>query len=224
MKIQETLKGGKPVIFVDNRELKSNVSRHLREHDAIVKETQLEVADYICSEGVACERKTITDFISSIQNQRIFSQLKNLADSYKNPVLIIEGNPELLFLEPGLHPNSIRGVLAKIAIDYRVPIIWTSNAEETAAQIYWIAYREQIKKNSHVQIRSAKKASTLAQRQEFLVAGLPGISEVRAKNLLGHFRTPEDIFMASEDKLSGADGIGKKTAKRIREVLTKDYC
>ena len=73
MKIQETLRCGKPVIFVDNRELKSNVARHLKEHDALVREAQLEVGDYICSERIACERKTISDFIASIKNQRIFA-------------------------------------------------------------------------------------------------------------------------------------------------------
>jgi Fanconi anemia group M protein len=223
MEAQKILNCEKPVIFADNREIKSNVTRHLKKYDAVVKEVQLEVGDYICSDRVACERKTTSDFISSIQNQRIFFQLQSLIDSYSSPLLILEGSPELLFLEPGLHPNSIRGALAKIAVDYRVPIIWTANAEESAAQIYWLAYREQVKKPGCLQIRSSKKADTVPEQQEFLVAGLPGINNVRAKKLLEHFKTPEKIFSASEEMLKELDGFGDKIARKIKDVLSKEY-
>ncbi len=223
MKAQKILPAGKPVIFVDNRELNSNVARHIKKYNALVREEQLEVADYICSKRVACERKTVEDFIQSITNQRIFEQLKNLSESYDNPVLIIEGNPELLFLERSMHPNTIRGALASIAVDYKIPIIWTNNPEETAAQIYWLAYREQVKEQTPVQIRSSKIPKTLAEQQEFLVAGLPGINSTRAKKLLKHFKTPERIFTASEEALKRIEGFGEKTAKRIKHVLGSSY-
>ncbi len=223
MAIQKAPPSGKVLVFVDNRELKSTVTEHLKSFDADVVPKQLEVADYICSDRVACERKTVRDFISSIFNQRIFKQLRELADSYECPVLILEGNPELLFLEERTNPNVIRGVLGSIAVDYRIPIIWTQNPKETAAQVFWMANREQVLEKRGLQIRSKRKAPGLAHQQEFLVAGLPGISGTRARALLKHFKTPEKVFTAREKNLLKLEGFGKKRTESMRKVLTKRY-
>src|SRR4030042_5463798 len=169
MEAQKILKGEKVVILADHREIASNVTRHLRQHDAEIRETQLKVGDYIVSERVAVERKSVPDFLQSIIDQRLFKQMESLSESYEKPVLILEGNPEGLFLERNMHENTVRGVLSSIAIDYRIPIIWPHNSKETAAQIYWMAYREQVQESKGLQIRCTKKVASLPQQQEFLV-------------------------------------------------------
>lgn len=166
---------------------------------------------------------TVKDFISSLLDQRIFHQLKNLSESYERPVLLIEGNPELLFAESNVNPNAIRGALASIAIDSKIPVLWTQNSKDTAAFIYWIAYREQVKEKSILSIRSTKKPKTPKQHQEYLVAGLPNINSKLSKVLLKHFKTPRKLFCASLEKLQEVDGIGKKKAERILELLNKEY-
>ena len=225
MKILESVKpaGRDVVVYVDHRELKSPVADHLRKHGCEVRERQLEVADYICSDRIGCERKTVSDFLSSIFNQRIFSQMKSLSESYSRPVLIMEGNPELLFLERQVNPNTIRGVLTAIAVDYSIPIIWTLDPRETAAQVYWMARREQIGEKRELQIRVKRKSNHISQEQEFLVSGLPGISNTRARKLLTHFRKPSRIFRATEDELKAIEGFGEKYASRIRKILDTDY-
>ena len=223
MKIQKTLPINNVLIFVDNRESQSSVLRELNTMDALIREKQLEVGDYICSDRVGVERKKITDFLASITDQRLFKQLDNMANTFEKPIIILEGNPELLFLERNIHPNVIRGALSSIAIDYRIPIIWTQNSRETAKQVYWIAYREQVKEKREVQIRSNKKNSTLKDEQEFLIAGLPGISTTRARQLLKAFKTPEKVFSASEKKLQKLEGFGEKKIKRMKAVLKKQY-
>ena len=163
------------------------------------------------------------EFLSSIFNQRIFRQLGELSESYECPVLILEGNPELLFLESRTNPNVIRGVLSSIAVDFRIPIIWTQNPKETAAQVFWMANREQVLGKREVQIRSKRRAPDLARQQEFLVAGLPGISNTRAKALLKRFKTPEKVFRATEKNLLKLDGFGEKRIKTMKRVLQQEY-
>jgi ERCC4-type nuclease len=223
MKIQSTLPTDSVMIFVDNRESQSSVIRWLRGMDILITETQLEVGDYICSDRVCAERKTVRDFLQSIIDQRLFRQLENMARSFESPLLILEGNPELLALERTIHPNALRGALASIALEYKIPIIWTRNSEETAHQLFWIAQREQVKQNRPVQIRSNKKTTTLQQEQEYLVTGLPGISTTRAKQLLKKFKTPEKIFTASETRLLKLNGFGDKRIKRLKKVLKTQY-
>lgn len=212
----------KPVIIADTRE--GELLRNLIPLDAEVRKEQLQVGDFVLSERVGVERKRVEDFLQSILDQRLFRQLENLASSYECPILIIEGNPELLFLERNIHKNTIRGVLSAIAIDYKIPIIWTQNPHETAKQLFWIANREQILEKRDIQVRSCKKSQTLQDMQEFLVAGLPGINSKRAKKLLDHFRTPEKVFRATEKQLLKVDGFGEKTIRKMKSILKEQYC
>jgi len=223
MEAQKILRGEKVVILADHREIASNVTRHLKQHDAEIREIQLKVGDYIVSERVAIERKSVPDFLQSIIDQRLFKQMEQLADSYEKPVLILEGNPELLFLERNMHANTVRGVLSSIAIDYRIPIIWTHNSKETAAQIYWMAYREQVQESKDLQIRCNKKNHTLSHNQEFLVAGLPNISNVLSRRLLKHFGTVRDVYDATPEELMKVEGIGKEKAKKIWDLINVGY-
>ena len=223
MEAQKVLKGEKVVILADHREMASNVTRHLKGHDAEIRETQLKVGDYIVSERVAVERKAIPDFLQSIIDQRLFRQMEQLIDSYERPVLILEGNPEMLFLERNMHANTVRGVLSSIAIDYRIPIIWTHNSKETASQIYWMAYREQVGESKGLQIRCNKRNHTISHSQEFLVAGLPNISNVLSKRLLKHFGTVRDVYDATPEELMKVEGIGKEKAKKIWDLINAGY-
>ncbi|MBU0530533.1 MAG: ERCC4 domain-containing protein [Candidatus Aenigmatarchaeota archaeon] len=210
-----------PVIIVDSREIKSGVCEHLKRMKADVQHKNLDVGDYLCSDRVVCERKTVSDFLQSITNQRIFRQAESM-HVYEKPVMIIEGNGQL-FAQRDIHPNTIRGVLASIAIDYSIPIIWTRDGNETASQIYWIANREQILEKRPIQIRPHRKTNSIPGAQEFLVAGLPGISNTMTKRLLEHFKTPKKLFNAKVNDLMKVDKIGKTKAEKIREILDSKY-
>lgn len=213
----------RPVIFADNRESKSLTCQCLQTFDADIQHRQLEVGDYILSDRVACERKTVDDFLQSIVNQRIFSQMESLAKSYENPLLVIEGSQSSLFNGRGIHPNTIRGVLSAIAVDYKIPIIWTKDASETAAQMFWIARREQVMDKREVQIRAKKKNYTLSDEQEFLVSGLPTISTTMSRRLLAHFKTPRKLFNAKVEDLMKVEKIGKIKAERIKKIIESRY-
>jgi len=223
VKTQRILDTGKVRIVVDHRESKNHVFRNLKEFDIDLIRNQLKTGDYICSDRVCVERKTIPDFVQSIIDQRIFKQVREISECFEKPLIILEGNPDLLFLERKVHPNTIRGALASLAIDYKIPIIWTRNAKETADQIYWIAYREQVKEKRSLAIRCPRKFVNLGSRQEFLIAGLPNVNTKLSRSLLKKFKTPKRVFSAKEDRLMKVEGIGKEKAKRIWELLNKEY-
>ena len=213
----------KAVIYVDNREIRSGILEHLKNFKVDIRLKQLSVGDYICSDRVCVEKKTVSDFLQSMFNQRIFDQLSSLSDSFEKPLLILEGSPEALFTERKIHANTVRGMLTAIAVDFGIPIIWTQDARETAAQIFWIANREQILEKREPSIRANKKARTLAKQQEFLVAGLPNVNAKLSKRLLKKFKTVRKVFSAKEERLIKVEKIGKEKARKIREVLNSDY-
>jgi Fanconi anemia group M protein len=214
---------GKVSIIADHRERASRTCEWLRAFNAQIIEKQLEVADYIVSEQVGIERKTVEDFLSSIMSQRLFRQLEDLSSTFEKPLMIIEGDQHALFSARNMHPNSIHGALSSIAIDYRIPIIWTTAPKTTAAQIYWMGYREQVKKGDSVSTRVCRKTRDTAQLQEFIVSGLPGINTMLSRRLLSHFGSPREVFWASEKELTGVEGVGRKKAKEIHCLLNGKY-
>ncbi len=211
--------GPKPMVFVDSREFYSPVVEALGKFDCIVKSKRLEVADYLCSERVGIERKAAQDFSNSVVDQRLFQQAAALKESFEKPILLIEGND----LYGRLNPNSVRGALASIAIDYGIPIMWSANPQESAALINWIARREQLTERRELSVRGEKRGETVRELQEFVVAGLPGVSNVKARALLKRFGSVEGVFAAGQEQLMEVEGIGEKLAGKIREVLERKY-
>lgn len=209
-------------IIADTREAGSEIMDELAKWDCKLILQQLPLADFILSKKVAVERKTCKDFINSIIDGRLFEQVREMVNTFENPILIIEGN-NLFGEHPNVPANAVRGALASLVIDFRMPIIFTKDAAETAGFLFWIAKREQAGTKGRVTIRIKQKKMSVKKWQEFIVAGLPGIGTERARRLLRHFKTVENIFLADENALAEVEGIGKITAKRIKEIIKKEY-
>jgi len=211
---------GDVLIVVDHREGRSPVAKQLYRLGASVKGEQLDVADYLLSDRIAVERKEVNDFLGSITDGRLFKQAGELSSSYMRPVIMIEG--EGLFTEKMLSESAIMGAIASLIGDYRCSVLFTKNAEESAKLLYSMAKREQ-QGGRGVGRRGEKRTMGIHQQQRFIIEGLPGISATMAERLLAHFGSVEKVMTASEKELMEVEGIGKKRAKAIREVVTKSY-
>ncbi|WP_414469987.1 DEAD/DEAH box helicase [Methanobacterium sp. ACI-7] len=216
----ETAQEVKPVIYADSREGNSKVLRELDKLDVDIKVRGLAVADYQVSDEVAIERKTVSDFIGSIIDKRLYKQARELVENFRKPVIIIEGENLYSSL---IHPNAIRGAMASLAVDFGIPIIPTRSEEDTAAMITRIAIREQIHERTDIQIRTEKKPLTLYEQQLYIVESLPNIGPVTAKKLLEEFGSVKGVVNASESELKKVEGIGNKIAQKIREVVSSGF-
>jgi ERCC4-type nuclease len=130
-------------IVVDPGELHSGVVKALEKQGVEIEITKLEAGDYVANHRIAFERMTIDDFIKSIfEDMRLFDKIKDLANIYERPVLIIEGE-DPFFSGRTINPASIQSFLNKIVVSFRVPILYTLNETETAEIILSIARRDQ---------------------------------------------------------------------------------
>ncbi|MGB9718326.1 MAG: ERCC4 domain-containing protein [Thermoproteota archaeon] len=209
-------------IIVDNRESACPVVNELARLGVKITFSQLDVGDYVLSERVCVERKTVNDFTSSIIDSRLFQQAKLLAGSYEIPVLLIEGK-DVYAPSSNIRPSAIRGAIAALITGYKTVLLWSRDAKESAELIYAIALREQRELKKHLQVRGEKKPETVADQQVFLLSGLPLVERTTAIKLLKYFKTPLRVFNASEQDLQQVEGIGDVKARRIREVLTKEF-
>ncbi len=210
----------KLTIVVDNREFNSDVVKELSLMNITVVPGNLNVGDYIISEVVGIERKTVEDFIQSMIEGKLFLQVKALKNNYPKPILILEG--ESLVTTRKVSQNAIFGALASIATDFGVPIIPSKDAKETALLLSLIAKRE-TEEGRIPRVRGEKGCMSLSERQQFIVESLPNISAVLAQRLLSHFDTVKEIFNADIDDLMKVNGIGKKTAEEIVALLRAKY-
>ena len=199
-------------IVVDNREKNSLVVSELMGMGYKIQWEQLAVGDYLVN-GVAIERKTVSDFKSSIINKRIIQQLLELKQ-YDKKILIVEGIIEDdVYSGEGIHENAFRGFILSVGLEFGVPIVYTWNAEDTAKYID-VLYRR--KDKGDIGLRASKIAMTRDEQIRFILEGFPNIGPVKAEKLLGRFGSLSRIFNASLEDLESVLG---KYAGEFKELL-----
>ncbi|WP_262179161.1 DEAD/DEAH box helicase [Haloarcula laminariae] len=211
-------------IVADQRELDSTIARDLSTRDGV--ETRLEtlaVGDYVLSDRVAVERKTVSDFLDTLTggDRSMFEQVGDAARNYARPVVVIEGGD--LYGERNVHAKSINGALASLAVDFGASVLRTDDQDETADLLETIATREQDDGDRTVSVHGEKQAKTVAEQQEYVVASVAEVGPVTARSLLEQFGSVEAVMTATHDELLDVDGIGEVTAERIRSVVGGTY-
>ncbi len=209
------------IIFADTRESSSGVLKELNELGVDVRIKRLDVADFQVSDRVGIERKSSSDFVRSLIDGRLLSQAQSLVETFERPVIIVEG--ENLYGAGNVHPNAVRGALASLSIDFKIPIIYTKDVKETAIFLELIAKREQFELKREVQLRGEKKPKELGDMQQFIVESLPYVGPKLAKKLLEHFGSVWAVFNASETELKKVENLGKKKARAIKKVILEKY-
>jgi ERCC4-related helicase len=209
-------------VLVDTRERGSNLSKKLLEIGMDVKVQTLATADIILSDKIGIERKTIPDFVHSIIDKRIFTQLRDLKNNFENPIIILEGKEDIYSVR-NIHPNAIRGMLATIVASFKIPIISTRDSQDTAEMIKSLAQREQNKTEKEISIRTNKIPMNTKEQQEFIVESFPGIGPSLAKSLLKEFKTIKKLANTNLKRLEKVEKIGSKKAMDIKKILDEIY-
>jgi Fanconi anemia group M protein len=209
----------KPLVYIDHREKGSQLLQELLNSDIKLKQVSLPIGDFVVSNLIGIERKTVSDFCKTLIRNELFDQLIQLKNTYTRPVLIIEGEHTF---DCSLNPAAIRGALVSILIDYTIPIIRTVNAAETASMIHTLAKREQRDKSGKPQIRRPTAGSML-EEQLHLLSSLPNIDRILAERLLTALNTPREVFSAHPDHLRKIQGIGQRKADRIDILLSTPF-
>ncbi len=209
-------------ILVDYREKASGVAKELVNLGAELRLEMLQSADYILSNKVGVEFKTVEDFVSSIIDGRLLEQLRSLKENFARPILLIEGTEDLYAVR-NIHPNAIRGMLAAIAVSYGIPLLRTKDAQDTAGLLYVIAKREQEGSSADFSAHASKKPVSTTESQEYVVSAFPNVGTQLAKQLLKHFKTIKNFVNASDEDLQKVEGVGEKKAKGIKEVNETEY-
>ncbi len=215
-------------IVVDEREKNSQIPNLLKIMGVFVDYEQLKVGDYIVSSETVIERKTIHDLINSIYDGRLFIQYSELINHYSKPFIIIEGNitdlddREKMDFNSKLIVDKIRiayDTLIKIALDFRIPILYTPSIYYTAELLIHLASNSLKNKDDGPLLKKIKKSNPFYIQQLYVLTSLPGIGPKLATRLLDKFHSPNNVLNASIAELARVPGLGNMRAEKIRRLL-----
>jgi Fanconi anemia group M protein len=209
---------GEVKIIVDKRERNLDILEGLSGSGILLSFAQLPVGDYILSDRMCVERKTVHDFESSIINARLFDQIERLNRTYRKPILLLEGDDS----EFAMNPNVVLGAIISLYSDYNVQVIRSKDAAETVSMLARLAEREQNEKRLPRMLGS-KRAFSNAQWQLLILSSIPGIGPALARALISHFRTIKNVVSAEPDALMEVEKVGAKKAEKIYEILNAEF-
>jgi Fanconi anemia group M protein len=163
------------------------------------------------------ERKTASDFLSSLVQGRLFAQLAALRKSSFAPILLLEGDP-LRVSHSQMRPESIRGALAYITAILRVPILPSRGPADSAHLVYAAAKQCQIGHATHGPA-AGRRGASLPEQQMQIVLSLPGIGPVTARAVCERFRSLHDLLSADAAQLSTVPGVSPARAVALEQLL-----
>lgn len=208
-------------IICDKAESRSGVIEGISgDPGYVVESADLLAGDYVLEGGIAVERKEATDFVASIMDRRLFSQIQLMKAHYKQAIVIVEG--DIYKTRSAIQPAALDGAISYITVLEGVPVIPTKNASHTAAMLKTAARHAQNGLGYEIALRAGKPKDQKVLSQ-YVIEGLPGVGAGVAKKLLSHFGSVKAVMNATEADLCEVPGVGKKAAERILSAIEADW-
>lgn len=208
-------------IIADYREKSSGVPEMLVQKHAEVSFESLTVGDYIINGQITAERKTADDFVQSIISNRLFDQCSRLKRTHERVFLFIEGNPYSTHHK--IDKDAVRGAVLSVMVAWQIPVIYSKNKDESV-NLLMIIGAQSLKENCYVRLTRGYKPKKIKNHQLRFLQGLPCTGPTLAGRLYNHFGNIKSLVNASPEDLRKIKGIGKKSANRIAEFVTSDFC
>lgn len=205
---------------MDKREKNSMILAELIERKQEIKLEQLAVADYIIGD-IAIERKTISDFVSSMLSKRLHRQMEEMKQ-FPRQMIVIEGMDTHPLQEFGnMNPNAVRGMILSVMLDFKIPVIFTKDCAETA-EFLILLEKKQSAPQKEFSMMAKKRSSSIYEQQQFILESFPGIGPSTAKALLKQFGSVKSVMNADAEDLIKAK-LHKNKAEAMKKIIETQY-
>lgn len=220
-----------------------NLTIDHREHDRVdsaikfyegkgvtVKVAELEVGDFLFSDGndsVVFEFKTISDYINSINDGRLWNEAINQAENYNHHFVMIFGDLYTRMSEL----NKSRDYIP-MNVEQYIGSISSLNRYTTVLQCYNPAIDEAyftMMKQAEKCLLKRPIVKKFPRKDKnvcfnYLAYCVYGISGKKAQSIVNELElsTLEDLMYLDHDKLTAVDGIGEKLAERIINTIQSE--
>lgn len=188
---------------------------------------ELEIGDYIFTDGndqVVFEFKTIEDFISSIQDNRIFNEAINQAENFNYHYVIIQGNEaeraKQIKISKNYHEVNYYQYLGAIAsLNRYTTVIESYSIAENEAFYRMLITAKKCLQNKPIVRRYPRKDINPAFN--FLCYCIHGLNGKRATEIVKTYdlHSLKDLQSLNKEKLISITGIGDKLAEKILNAI-----
>ncbi len=198
-------------VKIDYREKK--VLKYFKDMDVSIE--NLPIGDIVYGE-LCIERKTTEDLVSSIVDGRLFAQVENMVENYKNPVILIESDLSniskyLQFSNRRMKMSHIYGVIARLVISYRIPVIFCNTRQRFVKFVKKLIEKSDKPLNRKKVVK--KKVDDPALN---MIMSVKGIGLKKGERILKHYGSICKINLESVP-----EGVNEKDIKKILEVIKK---
>jgi len=216
-------------LTIDSREQSriQSATEYYKQQGLTVEVQEEQVGDYIFNNQVCFEFKTIPDFVSSIQNGRVFNQAINQAETYDYHYVIIQGDDhtraKALAMSRNYREATYFQYLGALASLNR----YTTVIESYSPFINEAYYRMLITAKKCLNNKPIVKKFPRKDKNpafNYLCYCIYGVSAKRAKDIVYtcHLKTMEDLFNLTHQDLVKIDGIGDNLADKILTSISED--
>jgi ERCC4-type nuclease len=213
-----------PTIIVDCREINTamKIVKGLQERGVNIQSQQLEKGDYVLSDVVAVERKTVKDFVYTLTHRYLFEQLFRLKEVYPKALILLEGYLPIIYKYSRIQPSAVWGALFSLARN-GIPIVSTTSYKETTDFLYVAARQEQIIEKRTPTVHAFKNYDSTSDAQIYFVASLPNVGREKALALLKSYQTPLNALINVDDWPETVHGLGPIISNKAKEVLRTPF-
>lgn len=188
-----------------------------------VQTMQLEVGDYVIigpTRSCCIETKSAGDYISSITNGKLNTELFQMSCNYDKNVLIVFGSIEEALvhrqIKRQIYANYLAGCVVHESSRGNKGSISVFNFHSIYDAVQLIKSLHDIITADNIYREPAKKHKpTPEMEKEYTIGTFPGIGEKRAKELKKRYKTLKNLVNTSKEDLLEMKGIGKKLADNI---------
>ena len=188
---------------------------------------ELPIGDYVFDDKVCFEFKLVSDFVASIQDNRVFNQAIEMSENYDYAFVVIHGD------------MATRSKCIAMSRNYRevnvfqyIGAISSLNRYVTVLQCYspfinesYYTMMTQAKKclsNKPIVKKFPRKHKNTARN--YLAYCIYGVSAKRAEDIVNtlDLHTLEDLLYLKHEHLTSVPGIGSKLADKIIDSISDD--
>ena len=219
-------------LTIDHREHDrvNSAIKFYEEKGVTVKVAELEVGDFLFSDGndsVVFEFKTISDYINSINDGRLWNEAINQAENYNHHFVMIFGDLYTRMSEL----NKSRDYIP-MNVEQYIGSISSLNRYTTVLQCYNPAIDEAyftMMKQAEKCLLKRPIVKKFPRKDKnvcfnYLAYCVYGISGKKAQKIVDELeiKTLEDLLYLEHDKLTSVEGIGEKLADRIIDTIQSE--
>lgn len=210
-------------MVVDEREYRAGIPDMFEAHEDVeqVDTELLDVGDIVAGGDIVFERKSVGDFVGSIQNRRLESQIDRMYEMFgpEKSYVIIEGNMsdfwDLQYSQ--FSPQSACGYVGSLSARWQCVPLFASNKTNLVDMVTRITRKH--KETTKRVVRDPESSPSRAKDDFFsrTVLQLSGVGKSKIEPLREQYGTVKELSMADQSELKSIDGIGSKTAESIIE-------